>query len=50
MADADRKHVNTSCGDIVKPHISIAKSVYVYVQESQQFWDFVRIPTKVGKG
>ena len=31
----------------LKPPISIAKFVYVYiyVQESQRFWDFVRIYT-----
>ena len=37
----------------LKPPISIAKSAYVpctyiYVQESQRFWDFVRMRTKVG--
>ena len=55
---ADRKHVNTSCGDTVKFRLDAGKSpifrsqspcTYIYVQESQRFWDFVRIRTKVRK-
>ena len=48
---ADRKHVNTLCVDTVKCRLDAGKSpiflsqspcTYIYVQESQRFWDFVR--------
>ena len=51
---ADRKHVNTSCGVTVKCLLDADKSpifrsqspyTYIYVQESQRFWDSVRIYT-----
>ena len=51
---ADWNHVNTSCGDTVKCSLDAGKSpifwsqspcTYIYVQESQRFWDFVRIYT-----
>ena len=44
--------MNTSCGDTVKCRLDGGKSpifrsqspcTYIYVQESQRFWDFVRI-------
>ena len=43
--------MNTSCGDTVKCRLDAGKSpifrsqspcTYIYVQESQQFWDFIR--------
>ena len=45
--------MNTSCGDTVKCRLDAGKSpifrsqspctyIYIYVQESQRFWDFVR--------
>ena len=48
--------MNTSCGDTVKCRLDAAKSpifrsqspctyIYIYVQESQRFWDFVCIYT-----
>ena len=46
--------MNTSCGDTVKCLLDAGKSpifrsqspcTYIYVQESQRFWDFVRIYT-----
>ena len=54
MAAISRKHVNTSCycyrkvsvRHRLKPHILIAKlCTYIFVQESQRFWDFVRLYT-----
>ena len=60
MDAADQKHVNSSWGDIVKCRLDAGKSptfrsqslcTYIYVQESQRIWDFVRINirTKVRK-
>ena len=53
MDAADRKHVNTSCAGTVKCRLDAHKApyfdrkvhvrMYIYVQESQRFWDFVRI-------
>ena len=44
--------MNTSCSDTVKCRVDAGKSpifrspcTYIYVQESQRFWDFVRIYT-----
>ena len=46
--------MNTSCGDTVKCRLDTGKSpiflsqsqyTYMYVQESQRFWDFVRMYT-----
>ena len=46
--------MNTSCGDTVKCRLDAGKSpifrsqspcTYIYVQESQRFWDFIRIYT-----
>ena len=46
--------MNTSCGDTVKCRLDAGKSpifrsqspcTYIYVQESQRFWDFLRIYT-----
>ena len=54
MDAADRKHVNSSWGDTVKYRLDAFKSptfrlqspcTYIYVKESQRFWDFVRIYT-----
>ena len=51
LPSADRKHVNTSCGDTVKCRLDAGKSpifrsqspcTYIYLQESQRFWDFLR--------
>ena len=48
---AHRKHVNISCADTAKCRLDVVKApyfdrkvrvrIYIYVQESQRFWDFL---------